>query len=321
MKGLLQGVYRRRWHKFLFYLKHIHLGLLPHSVLARNINAVLAELLLLPKAQQDDIHLRLHYYNRLHGTQTLSGDAVQQVGTFKKNGFSAYYYDLAALLPYFSPEQRFICEFGDVTHVPKQAAFVKSRPIGGDNQHSVLLKLDSVRHFYLCPDPYEFTQKHDKLVWRGAAHQAHRKRFLEKYHQHPLCDVGCVHKDSVHQPYHRDFMSVEGQLRYRYILSIEGNDVATNLKWILASRSLCLMTTPKYETWLMEGLLQPHVHYVPLADDYVDLDEKLNFYRQHTKAAEKITLNARKWMHRFADPKIELMLSLLVMQRYFQHTR
>lgn len=36
-------------------------------------------------------------------------------------------------------------------------------------------------------------------------------------------------------------MSVEDQKRYRYIVSLEGYDVATNLKWIMNSNSLCLM--------------------------------------------------------------------------------
>lgn len=113
-------------------------------------------------------------------------------------------------------------------------------------------------------------------------------------------------------------MSIQNQLRYKFILSIEGNDVATNLKWIMASKSLCFMVTPKYETWLMEGLLQPNVHYVHLQDDYSDLDEKLTFYRKNPDAAEKIIMNANKWMQPFFDKKQELITSLLVLKKYFE---
>jgi protein lpsA len=113
-------------------------------------------------------------------------------------------------------------------------------------------------------------------------------------------------------------MSVGQQLQYKYILSIEGNDVATNLKWILASRSLCFMTTPVYETWLLEGLLQPEVHYVHLQPDYSDFEEKLAFYQQHPDAAERIIRNANAYMQPFFNSRQELITSLLVMQKYFE---
>ena len=113
------------------------------------------------------------------------------------------------------------------------------------------------------------------------------------------------------------FMSVPEQLRYKYLLSIEGNDVATNLKWIMASQSVCLMTRPKYETWLMEGRLQPEVHYIGLEDDYSDLSEKLRFYEANPQAAEKIVQQAQQWMQPFFDAKLERIVSLMVMQKYF----
>ncbi|UOP04521.1 glycosyl transferase family 90 [Conchiformibius kuhniae] len=319
MFSFRHSIYHRRWHKFAYYLRHAHLGALPHAWLARNADAVLAELPRLPEAQRQYIGERAAYCNRLQGMQPLSG-SPQRIGAFRKRGHSAYFYDLAALLRYFPAGTPFECVFGDVIDVPPQPAFVKSRPIHGDNACSVLLKLDSVRHFYTVPDPYRYADKHDSLVWRGAAHQTQRLRFLERYHDHPLCDVGCVHKKSADQPYFRPYLTVAEQLRHRFVLSIEGNDVATNLKWILASQSVCVMTQPRYETWLTEGRLQPHVHYIPLADDYSDLNEKLNFYRARPEAAQKIVAAANAWMRPFADAKTELLTALLVMRHYFEHT-
>ena len=313
------GVYHKRLHKLSYYARHSLFGLLPHRLLARNAQSVLAELPRLSTGQQRQLQQRANDYNRLSGHTVLSGE-TNSVDGFRKRGHSAYFYDLAALLRYFPAEQRFCHEFGDVIHVPAQPAFVKSRPIGEHNQNSVLLKLDSVRHFYIYPDPHRFADKKEQLVWRGAAHQAQRLAFLQRFHDHPLCDAGCVHKKSIGQPYHRDYLTVAEQLRYKYILSIEGNDVATNLKWIMASQSLCFMTTPKYETWLMEGRLEPDVHYVHLQDDYADLDEKLAFYRQRPEAAETIIRNANAYMQPFLDRKQELLVSLMVMQKYFDYT-
>ncbi|OAM29307.1 lipopolysaccharide A protein [Eikenella longinqua] len=314
------GIYHRRLHKLAYYTRHSPLGLLPHRLLAKAIGPALAEFAHLPAETQQHIHERVDYYNKQNQPFTISGSLtpIGQAGAFKRGDhISSYYYDLAALLRYFPASARFAYEFGDVTHIPAQPAFVKSRPIRKDNQHSVLLKFDSVRHFYIYPDRTPFAAKQDRLVWRGAAHQEQRLRFLRQYHSHPLCDVGCVLKQSAHEPYHRSFLSVGQQLQYKYILSIEGNDVATNLKWILASRSLCFMTSPVYETWLMEGHLQPEIHYVHLQPDYSDFDEKLNFYRQHPQAAERIIRNANAYMQPFFQPKQELITSLLVMQKYF----
>lgn len=314
------NIYHRRLHKLQYYVSHAHLGLLPHALLAKSAQDVLAEYARLPEHQQQHIAKRVAYYNQLDGQHTLSG-SLTRVGTFKKRGFSAYFYDLADYLRYFPADKIFAHEFGDVTHIPDQPTLVKSRPISEQNAHSILLKLDSVRHFYIYPDPFSYTDKNDKLVWRGAAHQAHRLQFLQKFHAHPSCDVACVHRNSQNQPWHGAFMSVREQLRHKFILSIEGNDVATNLKWIMASNSLCLMTTPKFETWLMEGLLQPDVHYVHLQDDYSDLDEKLRFYQQNPAAAQKIIHHAQTWMQTFFDKKQELITSILVLQKYFEHTQ
>ena len=56
-------------------------------------------------------------------------------------------------------------------------------------------------------------------------------------------------------------------------MSLEGIDVATNLKWIMSSNSLCFSPKLRYETWFMEGKLVPGVHFVEVRDDFDDLAE------------------------------------------------
>ena len=46
------------------------------------------------------------------------------------------------------------------------------------------------------------------------------------------------------------------QLKCRYLLAVEGNDVASGLKWMLASNSVVLMAPPRRETWLAESRLR-----------------------------------------------------------------
>lgn len=317
-----QGINHRRLHKIKYYASRTHLSLLPHAWLAKSLDNVLAEYARLPETTQQHIAKRVNYYNKLDGQFALSG-SLNTVGGFKKRGFSAYFYDLADYLRYFPADSVFAHEFGDVRDIATQPTLVKSRPIANNNQNNVILKLDSVRHFYIYPDPFDYAEKNDKLVWRGAAfeYQPHRMRFVQQFHQHKQCDIACIHHSSQGKPWHGAFMSVRDQLRHKFIFSIEGNDVATNLKWIMASNSLCFMTTPKYETWLMEGLLQPNVHYVHLQDDYADFDEKLLYYQNNPAAAQKIIAHAQAWMQPFFDEKQELITNLLVLKKYFEQSQ
>ena len=106
-------------------------------------------------------------------------------------------------------------------------------------------------------------------------------------------------------------------LQYKFILSIEGNDVATNTKWIMSSNSLCFMTKPKFETWFMEGKLIPNYHYVLINNDYSDLEEKIKYYIDNTEEAEDIIQNANNYTSQFKNKKSEDWLQLKVLERYF----
>ena len=99
-------------------------------------------------------------------------------------------------------------------------------------------------------------------------------------------------------------------LAYKYVLSFEGNDVATNLKWLMAQDVVIVMPTPTKETWLMEGLLKPFVHYVPF-DDVSSHATLLEWLRSHDEECRRIIDNANAWVtqlvSRFDEPTQTLM--------------
>ncbi len=228
---------------------------------------------------------------------------------------SAYRYDFLATNLFFSKKMNTASTMGDVTFVPKIPSVVKSRPVNCDNTNSVLLKLDSVRHFKFMKDSNSFLSKKNRLVWRGAAWQKHRKDFLEQHFSNPLCDVAQVNSPGDFA--YGERLTIEQQLRFKFILCIEGNDVATNLKWAMSSNSLCFMTKPKFETWFMEGQLKSGVHYVELADDFSDLDAKINYYSKQTAEALQIIANAQAHVSLFQDKQTEDLISMLVMEKYY----
>ena len=116
------------------------------------------------------------------------------------------------------------------------------------------------------------------------------------------------------------FMTISDQLQNKFIFSIEGNDVATNVKWSMSSNSLLVMAKPKYETWFMEGRLVPSVHYVEVKDDYSDLEEKIDYYLTHPSEAEEIINNAKQYVAQFQDASVEDWLGLKVLERYLQQS-
>lgn len=265
----------------------------------------------------DELRDRVNYYNKLPAGGELGSHAVRLDNV--PRGASYYYYDLRRDALAFQQTLRLHPLFGDVTHVPDVPSIVKSRPTGSQNANSVLMKLNRLRHFQLFADPYGFEEKLPHAVWRGSAHSRVRHELVARHGARTDHDIGHVGvpRDGF-QPKSR--MSPQDQMRYRYIISVEGNDVATNTQWIMASNSICLMPTPRYETWFMEGRLQPFVHYVPLSDDLSDLDARIAWCEENPDAAKEIVANAQEYVSRFYDHRRETLISLLVLQKYFECT-
>jgi hypothetical protein len=90
-------------------------------------------------------------------------------------------------------------------------------------------------------------------------------------------------------------------LGFRYLVSVEGNDVATNLKWALASNSVVLMPPPRVETFFGEGLLRPYVHYIPLRLDTSDLEDKVRYCEAHLSQCEAVAREGRRYAARYRN--------------------
>ena len=108
-------------------------------------------------------------------------------------------------------------------------------------------------------------------------------------------------------------------MKYKFILSLEGYDVATNLKWIMNSKSLCFMPKPTCESWFMEGTLIPNFHYVEIKNDFSDLEEKIKYYITNVKECKKIIRNANKYVNQFKDKDREHIIEILVLDKYFDN--
>lgn len=328
MNNTLNRILHNKSAKFMWFAHSFVRYATPKVLLNRRLKGVLAELN--RRADRDYITERVDYYNKLTscGRDAAVLDRLRPLGEHKfgKGVRTAYFFDSYEYTRWFDDKLRWQMIPGDVTHIPDVPAIVKSRPIAGDNANSVLLNLDKFRHFVFLRDDIPFREKEDRAIFRLTINTHHpnhvlRKRFMEMYFGSEICDAGISNRHaSLPAEWTKEHISMYDHMRYKYIMAIEGNDVATNLKWIMSSNSIAVMPRPTYETWFMEGRLIPDYHYIEIKADYSDLEERLRYYSAHPDKAEAIIANAHAYIDRFRDERRERLISLLVLQKYFECT-
>lgn len=312
--------FKKHLCKYRYYVGGNLNSVIPRSYWHKRLRFHLSRLDAMAPEKRSSILARVHYYNKMTSPFAFPRAMNSEFQMYISKKSTAYRMDFNSVLRFFPDDINYSYWFGDIITVPDFPTFLKSRPItdGAENANSVLLKLNRVRHYYVVDDKVPFERKIPGLMWRGKSNQPERVDVLRRFYNNALCNVGDTQVPEKCSEYVRPFLSIPQQLQYRYILSVEGNDVATNLKWIMASNSLCLMRKPKYETWFMEGQLIPDFHYALIKDDYSDLEEKIHFYNDNPQLAKNIVRNANIWVEKFFNEQDELLVELLVMQKYLQ---
>lgn len=318
MKKIKNLISRRHKNsKLWYYIKAYWREVLPAAWFRSRLPAKLA-------AQSgmniQQIRVRVNYYNKLNQITPLSKTATT-LGEFRlPKRLKVYYFDNYEYTRFFASALKANFMIGDITHVPPEPAITKSRPVAGANENSVLLKLNKVRHFTFVNDTIPFLSKKNMLIGRAVVRREHRIRFYQMYFNHPLCNLGQINKGSTTDQWIKEKLTIDEHLKYKFILCLEGNDVASNLKWVMSSNSLAVMPKPKFETWFMEGTLIPNHHYVMIKDDYSDLEERLTYYINHPDEALRIIQHANAYVQQFKNKKQEDLISLLVLEKYFYKT-
>ncbi|MGL1887005.1 MAG: glycosyl transferase family 90 [Reichenbachiella sp.] len=209
--------------------------------------------------------------------------------------------------------------YGEVEYTDGIPCIRKSRR--GNDDISVIYNFRSLR----LTSPCETVQKHDiswkdkkeNAVWRGATTGVEqRASFVERYFD--KYDVGfATTKQKQHlQHLKRSKISIQRQLEYKYIISLEGNDVASNLRWVLASNSIPIMPKPFWQSWIMEDKLEPFVHYLELKDDLSNLEELIDWAKNNDKECEQIALNGKLFMSQFLDEENDIPVQKLLLEEY-----
>lgn len=303
--------------KIAYYLRSLTFYLVPRTWLRFRLESLIGEIDKRPDAEE--IYKRIDYYNALSIFCDLPESAPLLGNHRKKGNKSVYFFDSFEFTRYFNPKFRWNYVFGDNREIPKYPSIVKSRPIRPGNENAVLLNMDKVRHFVFLKDTIPFRGKKDKVIFRGEVDgKQNRIDFLQMFAGHPLFDVGDIgSRPDLPQA---ERLTLYDHLRYKFIMALEGNDVASNLKWVMSSNSIAVMPRPTYETWFMEGRLIPNVHYIEIKPDYSDLIERVSYYMEHPDEAEAIIEAAHHFVAQFQDEKREKLISLAVLQKYLTLT-
>jgi len=231
---------------------------------------------------------------------------------------------------------------GDLGLDPTAPVACKARAIGTGN--CALVKSmgwgrhwDPVEIVALLDTPFE--AKRPSAVWRGLASGAWGNRGAggcprQQLYLHwgtaetsDTIDVGLSHAS----PGKRNLVAGEvvikrdlprrAWLQHRYIVSVEGNDVASNLKWALASWSVPVMPRPTVESWLMEGLLEPYVHFIPIRDDTSDLASQVRWCETRPSRCREVAEAGRAWMEMFENEEAERRLEQRVLRDFVRRFR
>ena len=315
--------------KFLYYLRSYLREAMPRWCTQIQLKSKLAKLD--SRADKAYILERVNYYNKLTPTSpidaTLWNERAVEVCQQPMTNQSTYYHDAMEIARYFDQSMRWVFKWGDIVDLQPVPSILKSRPLGDDNQNSVLLKLVKVRHFLFVNDKKAWRDKRNIAVFRGdigneaaGDDKPNRRVFMNRWRNHPMVDAASTDCVEDHPEWQGEKMTIGEHLDYKFVMSLEGNDVASNLKWIMSSNSIAVTPKLTCETWFMEGTLIPNYHYIEVKEDFSDLDERLQYYIDHPDEAEAIIQHAHEHVAQFCDKKREKLISLLVMKKYFEIT-
>ena len=326
MQNLKSSNAKRR--KLLYYLYHTPLVYFFPSIISRfRLKNILNN-----SFQEEYIQSRVRYYFKKTSNFRVSneGKNLSELfwNQFFKNKQNSHFIDFYNLLQFFNKKNKVDFIYSTKDYIdssiakkhPPYPTFVKSRPVGFNNQNSILLKLNQVKLFHFIKDPKKFENKKNQAVWRGdIRNNSQREYFVKNFYRTPLFDIGQTSpKQDV--AWMKSFMSIKDQLDFKFIFCLEGKCISTNLYWAMSSNSVCVMPKPKYESWFMEGKLEDGVHYIEVKDDFSDAQGKIEFYNNNNIKCLEIIDNAQKFVKQFKNARQERLIQLLILKQYFQFT-
>jgi hypothetical protein len=153
-------------------------------------------------------------------------------------------------------------------------------------------------------DVVPFSQKNDKIIWRGA-HSKAREEFLNGVTNSNDSQI----KIDIQLTNDSNFMTPEEQMKNKYILCIDGHGWPGSINWSLESKCCTFIRSDKH-LWYYD-LLEPWVDFVPVRD-FNELIDSLEILRNNQELAEQIGINGSEKIKKILNLQqqyIELIFS------------
>jgi hypothetical protein len=163
---------------------------------------------------------------------------------------------------------------------------------------------DMPDRYYFCLNHYNgyrsvhegipFDSKISKIVYasqpRGTKYNFTTRRDIEVT-QREYFNSDKVPKTNIVAP---QWIDRKEQIKYKYVLDIDGNSSTWDATaWKLNSGSVLLKTDSAWRQWFYDELL-PWTHYVPIKDDFSDIDEKFAWCESHQDECRAMIAECKK---------------------------
>ena len=122
----------------------------PNSKFRKQLNQKIFSISDYTTGEQQDILRRVTYYHNINQSKTYPISIPKEACRLKDLSMtkkSFYYYDFRSILRHFPSSDLTAQRFGDIRTVSDYPSIVKTRPIDEPNENSIILRMESLRHF------------------------------------------------------------------------------------------------------------------------------------------------------------------------------
>ncbi len=92
----------------------------------------------------------------------------------------------------------------------------------------------------------------------------------------------------------RNHVSPIDQMKYKYLIALDGYSFSSSLHWQLLTGSTVLKSSSDYVEWFYKAI-KPNVHYISFNKDCSDLVKKIKWAKSHDSKVKRMAKNAREF--------------------------
>lgn len=116
--------------------------------------------------------------------------------------------------------------------------------------------------------------------------------------------------------YETEHLPEEDHLKYKYLLSLDGNTAAwRRIPWIMLSNSVLVKQESNKMQWFYPAI-KPYVHYVPVKEDLTDIFQQIEWMKTHDAELLQISQNAQNFVKNNLMPEDIEIQTVLAINEY-----